>query len=130
MSNIAINFKRNQRIVSLISKAIEKCFKDPEIKKLSVSYDTGVYYMEINADIDVTYKIYALTSNENPEICANEFLKKILKALDYRINLFQSHEDEIMENLQNYGCSDSDSPALKLTSTLMLKRIIETLNHP
>lgn len=133
MATIANDLKKIQRILSLIVRAIERCFDKPDILYAECGYSYGVYSMKLSANIindsvlDIGFDVDI--ENENSKKCITIFFGEVSNAIGKAIDEIDAEEKKISKDIKEYGESYSESVIVQQSSILMFKQIFSSLKR-
>jgi hypothetical protein len=127
MAKITNDLKRIQRISSVITRAVERCFSDAEITYLSCKFEYGEFTFELSSTIFDFTDISVDVTDKSSEKCMTRSIKELLTAINNIIKGLEADEKELRLDLKKYGQRFSESPAVTLSSVLMFKQIVESI---
>ena len=133
MAAIANDLKKIQRVLSLIVRAIERCFDSPEVLYAECGYSDGVYTMTLTANIfndsvlDIDFDVDV--ENESSKKCITIFFREISNAIGKAVVQIDAEEKKIAKDIKEYGESYSESVVVQLSSILMFEQILSSLKR-
>jgi len=127
MAKITNHVKKINRITTLVIRAIESCFEKPEIYEVKSGFDQSNFSIEVNAFIFSDKFIRISTNAQDVNVCLKSFIDKVLELINDIIDDLQKMEKEYTSSIERYGQALTESSAIQLSSSLMFKRIIESI---
>lgn len=127
MAKITNDLKRMQRISSVITRAVERCFSIAEISCLSCKFEYGEFAFKLSSTVFDCSDINVDISDKSSEKCMSRSIKKILDQVNKIIKELEADEKELRRDIKKYGEAYSESPAVTLSSVQMFKQIIESI---
>ncbi|WP_172587482.1 hypothetical protein [Shewanella xiamenensis] len=124
MASIINDLKRIQRVVSVVTRATERCFHNTDVSLVTCKYSSGEFTMELSANVLEYYYLDAHICCASADKCASMFIASILNSVDRIISKLEKEEKEFRIDVKKYGEAFSESPAAYLSSAFMFKQII------
>lgn len=133
MAAIANDLKKIQRVLSLIVRAIERCFDKPEVLYAECGYSDGVYSIRVLANIfndsvlDIDFDIDV--ENESSKKCITIFFREISSSISKAVDKIDAEEKRISKDVKEYGESYNESVVVQQSSLLMFEQIFSSLRR-
>jgi hypothetical protein len=124
MAKITNNLKRVQKTLSLIVRAVEFCFDKPVISKVLCLYQNEQFSIELNALIFSDWYLDIELESEDIHSCIEALIYKVMNSTNKIIEKLTKEEALYASEIKKYGKPFSESPAIKLSTTLMFKQIV------
>ncbi|MDF1763340.1 MAG: hypothetical protein P1U57_08025 [Oleibacter sp.] len=127
MAKITDDLKRIQRISSVITRALERCFSNADISYLSYKFEQGEFTFELSSTIFDSTKISVDVTDKNSEKCMSNSIRQLLTEINKIIKDLENNEKELRRDIKKYGVVFSESSAVTLSSVQMFKQIIVSI---
>ena len=124
MPSIIRSYKKIQRVSSVVVRAAERCFPKSEVSNVKCEYSYGEYSLELTVSLFEYESIDVEVSNVDVNKCSEQFIEKIKKSIGNIIKELKKEEQEIKNDIKEYGETYADSSMQYLSSALMFEQII------
>jgi hypothetical protein len=129
MASIIKNYKKIQRVSSVILRAAERCLHEVDVTQVRSVFTNDEYILQISMVFFEHEAIDITIIHKNANECIKLFISQITGSIDILIDKLKC-EEERNKGIEEYDSAilDADNTLIFLSSALMFKQIIKSIN--
>lgn len=119
--------KNINRVLTIVTKAAERCLDDPVVNKAISGYELDDYTIKLSMVIFQRETIEIDISDRDPTSLILIFLKSLSNEVKEILSAVKIAEKQFLKDHRSYGEGFGDSPAIALTGLLMFKSVLDSI---